>query len=101
MAIQNELLTKFFSMVSPCFLGLRGGRNPQVVNELADCRQATFLKVFSVSATARKWTASQPRGNLPGCPIWLWLCVLRPAWVAVVVAPALDTRRERSQPAAG
>ncbi|PYI60134.1 MAG: hypothetical protein DMC60_08665, partial [Verrucomicrobia bacterium] len=24
----------------------KGGRDPQVVNELGDCRQATFLKIF-------------------------------------------------------
>src|SRR5205809_8071931 len=104
MAIQNEFFIKFIGIISPCLSsinrGVKGGRNPQVVNELADCRQALFYR-FSVPATARKWTASQRRGILPGCPIWLWLwlCVWRPVWVAT--AAALNTRRERSRRGAG
>jgi hypothetical protein len=48
-AIQNEFFTKFFGIVSPCLLlrsGAKGRRDPQVVNELADCWQATFLRIF-------------------------------------------------------
>jgi hypothetical protein len=58
MAIQNEFFTKFFGMVCPLFISLqlaKGGRNPQVVNELADCRQATFSKIFLFRLLRVRW----------------------------------------------
>src|SRR5881409_2618138 len=50
MAIKNEFFTKFFGIISPCLSSINRGvkdcRNPQVVNELADCGKVTFQKTF-------------------------------------------------------
>src|SRR5262245_22136603 len=46
--VQNKFFSFIFSIVSPLLLlrQAKGGRNPQVVNELGDCRQALFSKPF-------------------------------------------------------
>ena len=68
----------------------KGGRNPQVVNELADCRQANFFKNLPVPVTVNKRMAFQPLGIL-AAPIWRG----DGAHVVEAAAEVLVQRRQR------
>jgi len=80
----------------------KAGCNPQVVNELADCRQATFLKL-SAPAIARNWTVSQRHGKVLLAPALAlaWQLSRQDVRQMQVVALALNMRRERLQWEAG